>query len=88
MAKEMTAFERDRRRFTQFNGAPMSIAYYNLVVSIRDVKLFSKGIVPHRNWRLRNVKQYFGIKGRDHEKLIEQLYSLKNEHWPHLKQES
>ena len=37
--------------------------YYNLVISIRDLSLFSKGIKPHRFWRLKDVKNYFGLKG-------------------------
>ena len=38
-------------------------AFYNLVVSIRDVKLWSAGIKPHRAWRISDVKNYFGVKG-------------------------
>ena len=34
---------------------------YNLICSVRDLNLFCKGIKPHRNWRLKNVKEYFGL---------------------------
>ena len=34
---------------------------YNLICSKRDLTLFCKGIKPHRNWKLKNVKEYFGL---------------------------
>ena len=37
--------------------------WYNLVLSIRDLGLYSKGIIPNRHWRISDVKNYFGIKG-------------------------
>ena len=83
-----TQFERDLKKTINFNGKPMSISLYNLVVSIRDVKLYSKGIVPHRNWKITYVKEYFGLKGRDHQKLIDQLVKLKDEYFPQLKNQA
>ena len=38
-----------------------SRAMYNLICSKRDLTLFCKGIKPHRNWRLKDVKAYFGL---------------------------
>lgn len=68
----MTQYEKDIDNFINFNGKPMPIAYYNLAISIRDVSLFTKGIVAHRGWRLKHVKEYFGLKGNK-EKILEQL---------------
>ena len=48
---------------------------YNLICSIRDVKLFTKGMKPHRNWRLKYVKDYFGLKGNT-EKVLDQLITI------------
>jgi len=53
----------DAERMTSINGVPTPIAYYNLILSIRDVSLYSKGIKPHRFWKITDVKKYFGISG-------------------------
>lgn len=45
------------------NGKNVPYGYYNLIISIRDCRLYSKGIKPHRNWKISDVKNYFGIKG-------------------------
>jgi len=37
--------------------------YYNLILSIRDLKLYEFGMKPNRHWRISDVKTYFGIKG-------------------------
>jgi hypothetical protein len=58
-----TQFEVDFGNELNVNGAPMSRAYWNLIISIRDCSLYSKGIKPHRNWKITNVKWYFGVKG-------------------------
>ena len=50
-------------RVTSVNGKPMPIGYWNLIVSIRDCGLYSKGIKPHRFWKISQVKEYFGVKG-------------------------
>jgi len=82
----MTAYERDKTRFFSYgdsNGSrPMSWAYWNLVVSIRDVGLFTKGIAPNRHWRLKHVKAYFGVTGSKEKiyiKLQEMLEEYKKE---------
>ena len=45
------------------NGDNVNRGWYNLITSIRDLKLYSKGIKPHRNWKITLVKKYFGMKG-------------------------
>ena len=46
---------------TNNNGVNRGL--FNLIVSIRDLKLYSKGMKPHRGWKVTSVKKYFGIKG-------------------------
>jgi len=79
----MTAYERDKNRYFNYgdsNGSrPMSWAFWNLVISMRDVGLFCEGISPNRHWRLKHVKAYFGIKGSK-ERILEQLNELYEEH--------
>tara|TARA_R110002110_G_scaffold414662_1_gene645493 strand:+ start:926 stop:1201 length:276 start_codon:yes stop_codon:yes gene_type:complete len=73
---EGTQFQIDLGNEFSMNGKPMSRAYYNLVISIRDVKIFQIGMKPHRNWRLKDVKWYFGIKGNKG-KVLTQLEAYK-----------
>ena len=47
----------------RMNSKPMSRGVWNLILSKRDCNLFAKGIKPHRLWRLKDVKLYFGITG-------------------------
>lgn len=50
---------------------------YNLLCSVRDLTMFCHhGMKPHRYWRLKDVKAYFGIKGSK-EKILEQLEFLR-----------
>lgn len=58
-----TRFEQDWEKPMSINGMQANRGYYNLVVSIRDVSLWIKGMKPHRHWYLTDVKKYFGIKG-------------------------
>jgi len=79
----MTGFERDKSvmfTYADKNGSrPMSRAYWNLVISIRDVGLFTKGIKPYRGWKFGVVKEYFGVKGRK-DKVYEQLIQMLDEY--------
>jgi hypothetical protein len=47
----------------QSNNNVPNLAIWNLLVSIRDLKLSTKGIKPHRNWKISDVKKYFGMNG-------------------------
>jgi hypothetical protein len=59
-----TPFIRDLDRTINFNGKPMPLGYYNLVISIRDFKLYQKGLKPHRHWKPTHAREYFGIRKR------------------------
>jgi hypothetical protein len=75
-----TQFQKDLEVEMSINGNQSSRAYYNLVVSIRDVSLFTKGIKPNRFWRLNDVKAYFGVNGGK-DKVLEQLKAYKEAIW-------
>lgn len=69
--KEQTQFIKDLDKTIDFNGNPMPLGYYNLVVSIRDFKMYAKhGMKPHRGWQSTAVKQYFGIKKNENAKNV------------------
>ena len=55
-------FIRDLENQTNAQGAT-NLALYNLAVCVGQLKLFSKGIKPSRHWRLKDVKNYFGLSG-------------------------
>ena len=42
---------------------PVNRGRWNLITSIRDLQHYTNGIKPHRNWKIGQVKKYFGIKG-------------------------
>ena len=62
-----------------FNGKPMSRGYYNLVVSIRDFKLYECGMIPHRGWKPTLIRDYSGLSKRQTtENTIEELDSIRD----------
>tara|TARA_R100001443_G_scaffold115608_2_gene133775 strand:- start:706 stop:978 length:273 start_codon:yes stop_codon:yes gene_type:complete len=67
-------FAKDFDKPLNINGQESNRATWNLICSIRDVSLFTKGMTITRNWRLKDVKNYFNIKGDKHKI----LYQLKN----------
>lgn len=87
----MTRFEEDKEIYFTYgdsNGSrPMTRAYWNLVVSIRDVGLFCAGIAPNRHWRLKHVKEYFGVKGNK-DKIYDQLNDILEEYKKELRHET
>ena len=50
-------------KFLQDAKTNQQMAMYNLICSKRDVKLWAKGIKPHRRWKISDVKWYFGMNG-------------------------
>ena len=73
-------FIRDLENQTNEQGAT-NFALYNLAVCVGQVKLFSKGIKPSRHWRLKDVKNYFGLSGGTNKVLaqLEQLQTIIND---------
>lgn len=61
------------------NNGYMARGMWNLIVSIRDVGMYSRvGMKPHRHWKITDVKKYFGVKGSP-ESILQQLQDLKVE---------
>ena len=59
-----TQFELDWYKPMRINTMQSNKGYYNLVLTIRDLGIYTKiGMKPHRHWRLKDIKQYFGITG-------------------------
>jgi hypothetical protein len=74
---ENTQFYADLSKALLLNNSNTSKGYYNLLVTIRDCKLYSIGLKPNRNWKISDVKKYFGIKGNA-QQLTTQLEEIKN----------
>ena len=66
-----------REEKISINGQSIDLAYYNLLITIRDVSLFCRGIKPTRTWKLQNVKIYFGLQGSK-DKILLQLIALRD----------
>jgi hypothetical protein len=58
------------------NGKPMPVAYYNLIVGIQQVKLHNKGIIINKGFNTKQLKEYFGFKGKDNSVFLEYLEDL------------
>jgi len=73
-----TQFELDWYKPMRINTMESNRGYYNLVLTIRDLSLYTKvGLKPHRHWRLKDVKQYFGITGSA-SSMLTRLEAFKN----------
>ena len=76
----MTQFEKDLEQDLSVNGSASSKGIYNLIVSKRDLGLWSKiGMKPHRHWKVTDVKRYFGLKGNKH-KIYEDICKMVDEY--------
>ena len=65
--KDLTSFDNSQRNY--------NLGMWNLALSLRDLKLYCKGIKPHRGWKITPVKKYFGMNGHK-EVLLEKLHRL------------
>lgn len=55
------------------------LAVWKMMLTKRDLVLYSKGLRINRHWRITDVKTYFGIKGRGIEKVLAQFMEIHNE---------
>lgn len=69
--QQETAFEIEIEKFNNkthktisVNGNDTPMFYYNLIMHKFELGLNSKGIKPNRHWRLKPIKEYYGLKGR------------------------
>ena len=53
------------------------IALFNLAVVKGQLTLFNKGILPSRHWRLKHVKEYFGMNGNK-EVMLDKITKLQD----------
>lgn len=60
-----------------YGTKPIDAFWYNLCVHEMQLSLFSKGIIPHRHWKITPIKQYYGLKGSNRVKLLEQFKAIK-----------
>tara|TARA_R110000744_G_scaffold227677_2_gene345771 strand:- start:220 stop:501 length:282 start_codon:yes stop_codon:yes gene_type:complete len=65
--KDLTSMDNGNRNY--------NLGMWNLALSLRDLKLYTKGIKPHRRWKITPVKKYFGMTGNK-EVLLEKLHRL------------
>jgi len=76
----MTQFEKDLEKDLNINGKASSKGMWNLIVSRRDLGLWSRiGMKPNRHWKVTDVKKYFGLKGNK-EKIYEDICKMVEEH--------
>jgi hypothetical protein len=77
----------DETKTMNVNTKPMARGMWNLILSKRDCSLYSKGIKPHRNWKITDVKRYFGIKGSASEmaEQLSEIYNLITDNKPNRK---
>ena len=79
--KHMTQYDKDQEIKISTQNGFITKGNYNLILSKRDVGLFCKGMIAHRNWRLKDVKDYFGLKGNK-ESILDQLTKMIEENVP------
>ena len=54
---------------------PVNPGWWNLTVSVRDLKMWSRGIKANRNWKVSDVKTYFNIRGNK-DSLVTQIEAI------------
>lgn len=47
-----------------FDGKDINPVRYQLIGTKFQLGLASKNIIPHRGWKLKNIKAYYGLKGK------------------------
>jgi len=50
-------------RTTNLNNGPANTAVVKLVAARSAMRLFANGIIPYRGFRLKDLKEFFGVKG-------------------------
>ncbi|MGI9556165.1 MAG: hypothetical protein ACR2M9_04815 [Cyanophyceae cyanobacterium] len=56
---------------------PVNPGWWNLTISVRDLKMWSRGIKANRNWKVSNVKKYFNIRGNK-DSLVTQIEAIQS----------
>ena len=60
------------------DGHTVNKGLYNLMISKRELMLYSIGVKPHRHWKFKDVKTYFGMNGNAETMLykLDKLYEI------------
>ena len=76
-----TQFGKDFEKPMNINGRQANKGWYNLILSIGELKMFIKGLKPHRHYTLKGVNAYFGVENffYDKHELLECLQSFKQQ---------
>jgi hypothetical protein len=53
----------------------VNTAMVKLIFAINGMRLYTRGITPHRGFRLKDIKDFFGVKGNK-DKVLEMLEHL------------
>ena len=73
-----TQFELDWDKPMLINGMEANKGYYNLIITIRDLGLWTKlKMKPHRYWRLKDVKSLFRFNWNA-QSILERLKDFKD----------
>ena len=75
MKQAIRDYEADKSHIIGVNDGYMSRAHWNLLCSIRDMRLWCRGIKPHRFWKVTHVKEYFGVRGNK-QSVLDQLLKM------------
>ena len=67
----------DESKTLNVNNGTMPLGYWNLILSIHEVGIYAIGMKPHRNWKITDVKRYFGVKG-DAKQIKTQLEEIRD----------
>ena len=56
-------------------GHSVNPGWWNLTISVRDLKMWTRGIKANRNWKVSDVKSYFNIRGNK-DSLVTQIEAI------------
>jgi hypothetical protein len=74
----MNQFKKDLAKPFHINGTVSNLGFYNLAISVRDLKLWAVGMKPNRGWKVSTVKTYFGLHGHNRANLVVQITDIMN----------
>jgi hypothetical protein len=61
---------------TRVNSQSVNTALVKLTFAISAMRMFCNGITPHRGFRLKDYKDFYGLKGNKYS-VLEQMITLK-----------
>jgi len=61
-----------------YDGKRISAIKYQLAISKMQLSLSAKGIQPFKNWKLKDHKNFYGLKGRTAKDCLEEFMIIYN----------